>query len=238
MARIKHNRKIKRQDKVERCFTPAPPLRAKNKTQQEYVEAIENYPITIATGYPGTGKTYIPARLAVAALKSNCIKSIVLSRPNISVSNSLGYFKGTKDEKMLNWLAPVLSAFRESLAPSDLQYCIKEDVARITFCPLEVIKGVSWKNSFIIIDEAEDCTFKELRSICTRIGNNSTLVLCGDIDQCDLNHSGLAELINLLNHDQQMQAHVKHIEFNDINTIVRSETCKQMVLSFQRYQQL
>jgi len=235
MGRKNRGTKNKREEREERSFTPASPLRAKTDLQGEYIRAVQSYPIVIATGFPGTGKTYIAARLAAAAFKKGEIKTIVLSRPNVSASSSLGFFKGTKDEKMMQWLAPVIGALREEMSPGEINYCIKEGVERINFCPLEVIKGISWKNSFVILDEAEDCTFKELRSILTRIGKNTTLVLSGDTDQCDLDHSGLSEILRIRDSDPALQNIIAHIDFNDTDDIVRSETCKQVVVSLAQH---
>lgn len=232
---IRDNRRV---DKQERTFTPAPPLKPKNKLQSKYLQAIESHPIVIATGFPGTGKTYIPVRYAATLFKQNHIQNIILTRPNVSSSTSLGYFKGTKDEKMLQWLAPVLGALRDAMSPGEIGYWTKEDVGRIQFCPLEVIKGVSWKNSFVIIDEAEDCTFKELRAILTRIGTNTTVVLCGDTNQTDLPSSGLIEFLQLYENDPSLQEYVSHVDFNDVGSIVRSEACRQLVLSFNKYNRL
>jgi phosphate starvation-inducible protein PhoH and related proteins len=224
-----------RTTRVERNFNPPAPLTPKNLTQRGYIQSIYDYPVVIATGYPGTGKTYIPARMAAQMFNKNAINNIVLSRPSVSTSASIGFFKGTKNEKMLSWLAPVLGALREELSPAQLEYMMKDEVDQMIFCPLETIKGLSWKRSFIIIDEAEDLTLKELRAILTRIGKSSTVVLCGDMDQCDVHNPGLCQLLAILANDPQMQTVVKHIHFDRPDEIVRSPACKEIVLAFERY---
>lgn len=228
------NRTETRSDRIERNFTPAPQLLPKNATQREYIQAIMDYPIVIATGYPGTGKTYIPARIASNMFNRNAISSIILSRPSVSNSNSLGFFKGDKNEKMQQWLAPVLGALREEFSPSQLEYMVREDVSHIVYAPMETIKGLSWKNNFVIIDEAEDLTIKELRAILTRIGKGTTVVLCGDISQTDLQHSGLQMLIDLIGIEPEMKSVIRHIHFGHKDEIVRSEACKTIVLAFER----
>ena len=223
-----------RWDRVERNFRKAPTLKAKNRLQAQYIEAMESTPITIATGYPGSGKTYLAGRMAGAWLKERRVDTIILARPAVSTSESLGFFKGTIEEKMQGWLAPVMGALKDEFSPGELSYLIKETIDRLVFVPLEVIKGYSWKNSFIIVDEVEDCTLKELRSIVTRIGVNSRLVLSGDISQTDLASSGVAELLTMRKHDNALARHIAHINFNDPSTIVRSDTCREMILAFER----
>ena len=226
--------RVTKKDRVERCFNPAAPLTSKNALQADYITCIKDCPITVATGYPGTGKTYIPARIAAHLYKTGQIDNIILSRPPVSASNSLGFFKGTKEEKMKQWLAPVLGALKDEFSPGELSYLLKEEVERVTFVPIEVVKGQSWKNSFVIIDEAEDCTLKELKSILTRIGANSRIVLCGDVGQTDLRRSGLAELIDMCKGDARLRKHIQHVDFNDPATIVRSDMCREMILGFER----
>jgi phosphate starvation-inducible protein PhoH and related proteins len=223
------------EDCGERRFVAAPPLQAMHPLQAKYINCLTNCPITIATGYAGTGKTYIAARVAAKMLKDKKVESIVLSRPALSASKSLGYFKGTKEEKMLGWLAPVMGALKECFSPGQIKYMIKEDIERITFLPLELIKGMSWKDAFVIIDEAEDCTFKELESILTRIGTNSRLVLSGDVSQTDLlNKVGIQEVLKMKCLDPKFGAHIEHIHFNEPNAIVRSDECREMILGFER----
>jgi len=232
---MRKRRTASRETKIERAFQQASPLRSKNFKQQEYMNYIQECPIVVATGYPGTGKTYIAARMAAQWFKQGRIDNIVLSRPSISTSKSLGFFKGTKNEKMQQWLAPVLSALREEFAPGELEYFAKEEIDKITFCPLEVIKGLSWKNSFIIVDEAEDCTLKELKAILTRIGKNSRVVLSGDLGQSDLGkNAGLSTVLEMCCSDERFGHHVRHINFDDPDMIVRSPTCREMILGFER----
>jgi len=234
MSKARCMRKETRSEKVEKCFCAPPQLLPKNATQGFYINALHTSPVVIATGYPGTGKTYIPARVAGTLFKRGSVDKIVLSRPSVSTSNSIGFFKGTKNEKMYQWLAPVLGALRDEFSPAQLEYMLKEEVEQIVFSPLETIKGLSWSNCFIIIDEAEDLTLKELRSILTRIGQGSTIVLCGDLIQTDLRKSGLQMLIDLMDIEPRIQTVIQHIQFNNPDDIVRSTACKELVLAFER----
>jgi len=234
MSKTRSMQRETRETRVEKCFCPASQLLPKNASQGIYIDALRSSPVVIATGYPGTGKTYIPARIAGDMYKRGYINTIVLSRPSVSTSNSIGFFKGTKNEKMLQWLAPVLGALREEFPPSQLEYMMKDDVEHIVFSPLETIKGLSWSKSFIIIDEAEDLTFKELRSILTRIGTGSTIVLCGDLVQTDLRKSGLQTLLDLMAIEPKMKNIISHVNFNKPEEIIRSSACRELVLAFER----
>jgi len=215
-------------------FNQPKPLQAKNRLQQHYIDCIYESPIIIATGYPGTGKTYIPVRMAAAFLKAGKIQNITLTRPNVSSSKSMGHYPGSKNEKMQNWLAPVLNALKEEFPIRSIVFMANTDNGQITMCPLELIKGLSWDNTFVIVDEAEDLTIEEIRAVLTRIGTNSTIVLCGDIQQTNIRNSGLSTLLKMREYDQRLQNLIGYADFNDSAGIVRSTACKEIILGFER----
>lgn len=222
-----------RSDKAESSFKPAAPLEPLNQIQSEYIQTIKSSPITFATGYPGTSKTYIPTRIASLWLKQSAISNIILMRPAVSASKSVGFAKGTHEEKMRHWLRPVLGALQQEFSHGQLSYMLKEEIQMIDFVPLENVKGNSWDNAFIIVDEAEDCTMAELKSIVTRVGKNSTLVLCGDVAQCDLKDgSGLRQFLSLREESPRLKRTIQHIDFNSFDDIVRSDVCKELVMGF------
>lgn len=222
-----------RHEKAESAWQPAAPLEPLNQIQSEYIQCIKSSPITFATGYPGTSKTYIPARIASLWLKQNAISNIILMRPAVSASKSVGFAKGSHEEKMRHWLRPVLGALQQEFSHGQLSYMLKEEIQMLDFVPLENVKGNSWDNAFIIVDEAEDCTMAELKSIVTRVGKNSTLVLCGDVAQCDLqNGSGLRQFLNIRENSPRLMRTIQHVDFNDFEDIVRSDVCKELVKGF------
>lgn len=230
MSRTK--RRMTREEKVEENFRPAPPIQPLNPTQAKYKEAIYSSPIIFATGHAGTSKTYMPTRLASLWLKQNQINKIILIRPAVSMSESIGFAKGTHEEKMKHWLRPILDALREEFPPGTLNYLMKEEVGALDFCPLENAKGNSWSNAFIIVDEAEDCTLKEIKTLLTRVGKNSTMCLCGDISQVDLASSGMGEFLDLRKISARFQRVVRHISFTNYDEIVRSDICREIVMGF------
>ena len=210
------------------------PLQGQNELQEHYIRCIQESAITIATGYPGTGKTYIPARIAAEMYKRQEISNITLIRPNVSASKSMGYYPGSKTEKMTQWLAPVLSALREEFTNYALNSMMNPETNALNMCPLELIKGLSLNKSFIIVDEAEDLTIKEVKAILTRIGYGSKIVLCGDIQQADIRESGLSKFINMLEQDSRLRSMIGLVDFSDKKMIVRSPACKEIILGFER----
>jgi phosphate starvation-inducible PhoH-like protein len=220
---------------VERTYFLNPPqLEAKNNTQQQYIENIRDFPVVIATGYPGTGKTYVAARIAAQMYRSGLIEQIFIARPAVSTSKSVGAFPGTKNEKMCEWIAPVMGALQEEFSYSYLKALMNPETGTINVCPLELIKGRSLDNTFVIVDEAEDLTVKEVKSVVTRIGKNSVIVLSGDVGQKDIAVSGLAQFATMCATDQKLSKIVAHTAFTSPDTIVRSAACRELILGFER----
>ena len=221
-----------REEHQAATFKAAPPLQPKNQLQAEYIHAINCRPYVLCSGLAGVGKTYIAGRLAARELKGKEIERIVLIRPAASASKSLGYFKGTVEEKMKSWLAPIMGALQDEFSPSEIAYMMKEGVDRLICQPLETVKGNSWKNAFVIVDEAEDCTIKELKSLMTRLGTNSTMVICGDVTQVDIKRSGMYDLLEAMKRSPILNDAISHIAFEDYEDIIRSRAVRDIVEGF------
>tara|TARA_R110000803_G_scaffold13482_9_gene37920 strand:- start:6021 stop:6773 length:753 start_codon:yes stop_codon:yes gene_type:complete len=210
-----------------------PAIRPLNDKQTNYMYSINGNPLTIATGYAGTSKTYLPTAIACDMLKLKQIEKIILTRPNVSDSKSLGFFGGDLNEKMKNWLLPVLDVMVERLGAGMVDYCIAK--GKIEFVPLEVIKGRSFNEAFIIADEAEDLTYAEVKKIITRLGQNSKMVLAGDITQKDLRcESGLSIALEMAKNNPDLNC--GWVDFDSPSDIVRSETVKKWILGFNKYE--
>ena len=191
--------------------------------------------VTFITG--NSSKTYIPTKFACLEFLSDRVYKIAFSRPAISNSRSLGYFGGSKDEKMEVWLAPVLSTVKQVLGSEETNIAVKRE--DLMFYPLEIIKGLSLgsndanRRMYFIVDEAEDLSIDEVKKIVTRIGKNCTLVLAGDVTQSELKESsGLKWLINFV--ERHNMKDFVHIDFNDVNDIVRSNTVKTFITCLER----
>ena len=203
-------------------------LAPRNATQAACINAIENRTITLATGYPGTGKSYIPAVLACNMLQESKIKRIVICRPNIGVGPSIGLLPGDMIEKMKAWCAPILDVMYNVLGKSYTDYLIKTEV--IMLLPLEYARGRSFDDTFMILDEAQNVDKESFKCILTRTGMNTKLFIDGDVGQCDIGQSsGLGKLIHLI---EQYHTPIAQIDFG-LDDIVRSDVCKYMVELFQ-----
>lgn len=200
------------------------PIRPMNQQQSEYLWNLRNKPYNVATGYAGTSKTYLATRVAIEEFLKGNIEKIVIVRPAISSSKSLGFFGGDKIEKMRNWILPVLEIFEEFLGKSFTDYLLMRGT--IEGVPLETIKGRSFKNSFVIIDEAEDLRKDEVKKCITRLGSGSTLVLAGDILQSDIVNTGLSFVIDELAQRHKLQELWGVVDFDSYDEIVRSEAVK------------
>lgn len=208
---------------------PVRPLNAKQRTYMEYLETRD---VIIATGFAGTSKTYLPTALACDKLRLGHLDKIIFSRPNISNSKSLGAFAGSLEEKMANWLAPVLSVVKERMGAGALEVALKH--GDIQFQPMETIKGLSVTDGWLILDEAEDLTVDEIKKVITRVGRGSKLILAGDITQSELSEkSGLRWLIGFVERNG-LQDIVGHVDFNNPNEIVRSEAVKRFVIAMNK----
>ncbi len=210
----------------------AKPLVAMNKKQQNYIELLREKPVVIATGYAGTSKTYIPTVMAADLYKLGQIDKIIITRPAVSSSKSVGYFKGTEIEKMSVWLNSVIPVFNERLGKAEFEIAL--GVKDIEFVPLEVIKGMSINNAWVLVEEASDLTKDEVIKLVTRMGKNSRLVLSGDIRQAEIKDgSGLKWIAGFVQR-HRMDDNFGFIDFNDVNDIVRSDAVRQFIVNLVR----
>jgi phosphate starvation-inducible protein PhoH and related proteins len=169
-------------------------VRPQSDGQQRLVAAIEHHNLTIALGPAGTGKTYLAVSAAVAALEAGGVGRIVLTRPAIEAGERLGYLPGDIGDK----LAPYLRPLNERLGARRVNQLTAE--AAIEIAPIAFMRGRTLNNAFIVIDEAQNCTYGQIKMLLTRLGWHSTMVVTGDPDQSDLLEglSGLAEIARRL----------------------------------------
>lgn len=205
------------------------PLRPLNGKQRYYMELLNTKPVVIATGYAGTAKSYIPTVMAADKFKLGEINKILITRPAVSTSKSVGFFKGDNTEKMSIWLMPVVQILKERLGQAAYEIAVgRQD---IEFVPLEVVKGLSVNNAWLICEESSDLTKEEVIKLVTRMGKNSKLVLAGDIRQSELKgQSGLSWLVDFVKrHD--ISENFGFVDFNETGDIVRSEAVKKFIIA-------
>ncbi|MBX9843968.1 MAG: PhoH family protein [Xanthobacteraceae bacterium] len=204
-----------------------PPIKSLNATQAAYLDALRRCPQVIVLGPAGTGKTWLAATYAADLLRNRRIGKIVLTRPNVPCGRSLGYFPGTLEAKFGPWAAPVIEAIKERIGATACEIAIKR--GDIELVPFEVMRGRSWKNAFVLLDEAQNATPAEIKTFLTRIGEDCTVVVNGDVSQCDIDRgSGLSTVIHLI---KSQMLPVPVIEFGAAD-IVRSGVCAMWVKAF------
>jgi phosphate starvation-inducible protein PhoH and related proteins len=173
-------------------------VRPQSDGQQRLVAAIEHHNLTIALGPAGTGKTYLAISAAVSALEVGEVGRIVLTRPAIEAGESLGYLPGDIGDKLAPYLRPLNDALNERLGARRVKQLMAEGAIEIA--PIAYMRGRTLNNAFIVIDEAQNCTYGQIKMLLTRLGWHSTMVVTGDPDQSDLLEglSGLAEIARRL----------------------------------------
>lgn len=208
------------------------PLVAMNKKQQHYIDLLKDKPVVIATGFAGTSKTYIPTVMAADLYKIGQIDKIIITRPAVSTSKSVGYFKGTEIEKMSVWLNSVIPVFNERLGKPAFEIAL--GTKDIEFIPLEVIKGMSISNAWVLVEEASDLTKEEVVKMITRMGKNSKLVLSGDIRQAEIKEGSGLRWVSEFVVRHNLSENFGFIDFNDVNDIVRSDAVRQFIVAMVR----
>lgn len=208
-------------------------LKPFNDVQLDYMRLLDDNSkqIVVATGYPGTSKTYLATCMAADKFRVGDLKRIIFTRPAVSSSKSLGMFPGTATEKLSVWLQPVLSILKERIGEGALEIALKNE--DITLMPLEVVKGLSLENEWLIVEEASDLTKEEVIKLITRVGKGSKVILAGDLAQSELKEkagSGLKWFKEFIEKNN-MQDIVGHVDFDDPSHIVRSATVKRLIIA-------
>jgi phosphate starvation-inducible protein PhoH and related proteins len=166
--------------------------------QRDLMDAIKSHNLTMAIGPAGSGKTYLAISAAVEALEEGKVEKIILSRPAMEAGESLGYLPGDMHEKMAPYLRPLYDALGDRLGGKRVRQLLEEGTIEIA--PVGFMRGRTLNNAFIVIDEAQNCTYAQLKMLLSRLGWHSTMVVTGDPDQSDLlaGISGLSEIARRL----------------------------------------
>jgi len=179
--------------------TPKRSVISRSKKQKEYVKSLKNNQITMSLGPAGTGKTYLAVAVALSMLLEKKVERIILSRPAVEAGERLGFLPGDMKDKIDPYLRPLYDSLYDLLDYDKIQRKIESGAIEIA--PLAFMRGRTLKNSFAILDEAQNATRTQIKMFLTRIGENSKLVVNGDPSQIDLpnkNQSGLMEAQNIL----------------------------------------
>ncbi len=173
-------------------------LRAQSEGQKALMSAIDAHALVLALGPAGTGKTYLAIAKAVEALESGKCGRIVLSRPAVEAGESLGFLPGAMEDKLAPYLRPLYDALQDRLSAKRLKALMAEGLIEIA--PVGFMRGRTLNNAFVVIDEAQNCTYGQIKMLLTRLGWHSTMVVTGDPAQTDLlpELSGLAAVAEKL----------------------------------------
>lgn len=173
-------------------------VKPRSEGQAALMAAIDAFPLVMALGPAGTGKTYLAISKAVEALEAGRVGRIVLSRPAVEAGESIGFLPGDMEDKLAPYLRPLYDALQDRLSAKRLKAMMAEGLIEIA--PIGFMRGRTLNNAFVVIDEAQNCTYVQLKMLLTRLGWNSTMVVTGDPAQSDLlpELSGLATIANKL----------------------------------------
>ena len=202
-------------------------LVAKTTKQKALIEALQGNKQVFILGPAGTGKTYVTATYASDLYTKKQIDKIVITRPHVAVGKELGFLKGDLNEKTMPWALPVLDVLEKHLGKGTVETGIKNGNSEMA--PLALMRGRSFDNAFIIVDETQNITLHELKMVLTRVGEGTTIVLNGDVMQSDLKEAdGLTKVIHLA---KKHMLPVPVIEFG-VEDIVRSGITAMWVKTF------
>lgn len=196
-----------------------------NFIQGEYLEAIKYNDIVFGIGSAGTGKTFIAASFAASELFHRRVNKIYLTRPNIETGRGLGFLPGTLEEKYAPYLLPFDSIFSKALGKSFYELALKSKTIEPT--PLGFLRGTTFENCIVLVDEAQNCTKEEMKMLLSRIGKNCKMIFSGDTEQADIPDSGLSDAVNRL----EGISGIEVIDFLD-EDIVRSKMCKAIIMAY------
>ena len=209
--------------------TPKRSVIPRSQKQKDYVKALKESEIIISTGPAGTGKTYLAVAVALTMLLEKKIERIILSRPAVEAGEKLGFLPGDMKDKVDPYLRPLYDSLYDLLDFEKIQKRI--EIGDIEIAPLAFMRGRTLKNSFAILDEAQNATDIQIKMFLTRIGENSKIVVNGDPSQIDLSNRGNSGL----NRSKKLIGHLNEISVVDFdhNDVVRHPLVSKIVRAYE-----
>ena len=206
-------------------------VKPRTPTQAEYLKALEDHEVVFAIGPAGTGKTYLAVAAAVNALRQKKVDRIILVRPAVEAGESLGFLPGDMQEKVDPYLRPMYDALADLMSFDKMRRYIELGVIEIA--PLAFMRGRTLHSSFVILDEAQNTTVRQMKMFLTRMGVNSRAVITGDITQIDLKDpesSGLVRIQSILGNVPDLKFIYFHPE-----DVVRHRLVRDIIKAFDDY---
>ncbi len=192
-------------------------LLPRNKNQETYLKTLqdESKNIVFAIGPAGTGKTIMAVMHGIKLLQEGIIDKIIVTRPAVSVDEDLGFLPGTLNEKMAPWTRPIFDVLGEYYQQKDIESMLYEGTIEIS--PLAYMRGRTFKDAYIIADEMQNATQNQMKMLLTRLGENSKMVVTGDLNQADrLKDNGLIDFIEKVNGHRHEHINVVQFDHKDI----------------------
>ncbi|MBK9991708.1 MAG: PhoH family protein [Verrucomicrobia bacterium] len=199
--------------------------------QKLYLQSIQKNPVVFGIGPAGTGKTYLAMAAAVSALLKNEVQRIVLTRPAVEAGEALGFLPGDLREKIEPYLRPLYDAMGDMIAPEDVARLTEKGVIEIA--PLAYMRGRTLSHAFIVLDEAQNTTPEQMMMFLTRLGEDSRMVVTGDVTQIDLPRAKLSGLLEV----QRILNDIPGIEFHQFSgaDVVRHPLVLKIIEAYERY---
>jgi phosphate starvation-inducible protein PhoH len=206
-------------------------VRARTAMQQAYVESMRTRDITVGIGPAGTGKTYLAIAMAVRALRDKKVSRVILSRPTVEAGENLGYLPGDLLEKVDPHFRPLYDALQEFLGTSRFQQLMRQEILEIT--PLAYMRGRTFNEAFIVLDEAQNTTPRQMRMFLTRMGYGSRVVVTGDQTQIDLPRAQDSSL----HHLEEILGTIEQIDFIRLGEqdVIRHELVRKIIRAYETY---
>jgi phosphate starvation-inducible PhoH-like protein len=225
--------KSKKQDETLIYGVGGNPIKPRTNNQKLLVEAAAQNDIVFAVGPAGTGKTYTAVAVAVRALKNKQVKKIVITRPAVEAGENLGFLPGDMREKIDPYLRPVYDAFEDMIPSEKLKYYQEKNIIEIA--PIAFMRGRTLSDAFILLDEAQNTTVMQIKMFLTRLGQNSKMIITGDISQIDLPRKVESGLVNAV----KVLKGVEGISFIwlDGQDVVRHKLVKSIISAYDRYEE-
>ena len=197
--------------------------------QAEYLDLINSNYITFCIGPAGCGKTFLPCLQAMKDLQEGSVRKIILVRPSVTAGEDIGYLPGTLEEKMDPFMAPLYDAFNEYWQPQLIEDFLADGTIEIV--PLAFMRGRTFRNAFIIADEAQNTTQDQMKMLLTRFGDDCRMVICGDVSQNDLKHFQVSGLRAGLKLAKWGVTGVASFEF-DVEDVVRHPVVRDILMGW------
>jgi phosphate starvation-inducible PhoH-like protein len=222
------NEKVKNKNISDIIKTPKKSIIPRSEKQKEYVRALRQSDIVISAGPAGTGKTFLAVAVGLTLLLDKKIERIILSRPAVEAGERLGFLPGDMKEKVDPYLRPLYDSLYDLFDFEKIQRMI--EIGDIEIAPLAFMRGRTLKNSFAILDEAQNATDTQIKMFLTRIGENSKLVINGDPSQIDLPNKNLSGL----NRSKKLLGHLNEISVIDFDhsDVVRHPLVSKIVKAY------